>query len=296
MREITEAEIRDYRKHGVVYLPNLLDAAWLEDMHAAFTEEMFSDVEGLTHIDIGSTAEILSQLGVQLLAEDAHPTGRFWARTFNWRSFPAVAELGLRRPMPEVVARLMGSSRINFFGEQLFLKEAGSTHRTAFHQDAPYFHITGTQCCTVWMPLDLVDNDNGMMGYVRGSHRWPIFAANTFASQAPIPGSVLAQLPDIEGHEDDYDIVYYPAKPGDAIVHHVGTVHGSTGNTGMRDRRAFTLRYTGDDVRYHEREGVPPDTQASLQLSNGDVLDSEEFPLIWTSDAGYVRSAAEVIA
>lgn len=190
--------------------------------------------------------------------------------------------------MPEAIAKLMGATRLNFYGEQLFFKEAGSLHRTAFHQDAPYFHLSGGQCCTVWMPLDVVNSDNGMMGYVRGSHLWEIHAANVFASQAPIPGSTLDPLPDIERHEDEYDVVYYPAKPGDAIVHHVRTVHGSTGNTSRRDRRAFALRYLGDDVRYLEREGTPPDSQKSDALEDGDLMDSDEFPLIWTVDQGYL--------
>lgn len=295
MREITDDEIRHYRKHGVVYLPDLVDSAWLADMDVAFTEEMFAAPDGLSHLDLGSTAELLSEMGVQLLAADiGRPTGRFWVRTFNWRAFPAVAKLALEPPMPEAMARLMGCSRLNFFGEQLFFKEAGSAHRSAFHQDAPYFHITGEQCCTIWMPLDVVDADNGMMGYVRGSHRWAIHAANTFASQEPIPGSVLPKLPDVEGHEDDFDIVYYPAKPGDAIVHQVRTVHGSTGNTGTRDRRAFTLRYAGDDIRYLERDGTPPDSQKSAELTDGDLVDSAEFPLIWTSERGYVHDPTGV--
>lgn len=144
MREITDDEIRDYRKHGVVYLPDLVDSTWLAEMETAFTDEMFAVADGLSHLDLVSTAELMSELGIQLLADDtARPTGRFWVRTFNWRSFPAVAKLALEPPMPEAIARLMGSSRLNFYGEQLFLKEAGSIHRSAFHQDAPYFHITG---------------------------------------------------------------------------------------------------------------------------------------------------------
>jgi ectoine hydroxylase-related dioxygenase (phytanoyl-CoA dioxygenase family) len=203
------------------------------------------------------------------------------------RRFPSVAELGCKPPLPEAIAKLMGSSRINFYGEQAFFKEAGPLHRTAFHQDAPYFHLAGDQCCTVWMPLDIVDAENGMMGYIRGSHRWNMHAANVFSSQAPIRGSRLSSLPDIENHEAEYDVVYFPARPGDAIVHHVRTVHGSTGNTSTRDRRALTLRYIGDDVRYHEREGSPPDSQKSPHLTEGALMDSEEFPLIWTAQRGY---------
>lgn len=290
MRKITEEEIRHYREFGVVYLPQLLDAEWLKKMEAAFVEEMFADPEGLNHTDVGVGAELLARGGVELLARDGEKaSGRFWIRTFNWRKFPSITELGCKAPLPEAIAALMGASRLNFYGEQIFLKEAGSLHRTAFHQDEPYFHLVGEQCCTVWMPLDDVDAENGMMGYVRGSHRWETHAANLFASQAPMPGSQRPRLPDIEGHEGDYDLVYYPTKPGDAIVHHVRTVHGATGNTSShRDRRAVALRYAGDDVRYLVREGAPPDSQRSPSLVDGDRMDSEEFPLIWTRDQGYL--------
>ena len=292
MRKITEDEINHYREHGVVYLPNLLDAAWLRKMEAAYTQEMFGDQKGITALDVGARAKELAERGVELLARDTEAaTGRFWIRSFNWRKFPSVAELGCTPPLPETIATLMGSTRINFYGEQLFFKEAGSVHRTTFHQDAPYFHLSGEQCCTVWMPLEDVDADNGMMGYVRGSHRWDIHAASYFGSrQTALPGSENKVLPDIEAHESDYDVIYYPAKAGDAIVHQVRTVHGSTGNTGKRNRRAFTLRYLGNDVRYLERKGAPPDSQKSPQLKNGDVMDSDEFPLIWTADQGYLSA------
>ena len=289
MRQITEDEVRHYQQHGVVYLPDLLDPEWLAELEDGYTEEMFADPAGISHLDLGEASELLAQAGVELLTETTErPTGRFWVRTFNWRHFPAVAKLGCEAPLPEVAAKIMGSTRLNFYGEQAFFKEAGSIHRTAFHQDAPYFHLEGDQCCTIWIPLDVVDAENSMMGYVRGSHRWDIHAANVFTSQTPIPGSMLERLPDIEHNEDKYDVVYYPSKPGDAIIHHVRTVHGSTSNTGTRDRRAFALRYLGDDVRYLEREGAATDSQKSAALKNGDLMDSEEFPLIWTADKGYL--------
>ena len=293
MRFITEREIREYRDHGVVHLPDFLDEDWLRRMEAAFTEEMFAESADLNHVDIAEGARMMKAMGAPMLTPGADSaTGRFWVRTFNWRRFPAVAELGCQPPMPAAIAALLGATRLNFYGEQLFFKEAGSVHRTAFHQDAPYFHLSGDQCCTIWMPLDVVDADNGMMGYVRGSHRWDIHAANSFASQAPLPGSPLTALPDIERNEDGFDVVYYPARPGDAIVHHVRTAHGSTGNASARDRRAFALRYLGDDIRYLERDGSPPDSQRSAVLSVGDLMDSAEFPLIWTQDQGYLPLAA----
>ena len=234
---------------------------------------------------------MLQAMGAELLAsneEVSQAEGLFKVGTFNHLRVPDLRTLGIHAPLPEVAARLMGANRINFYGDQFFLKEPRSMHRTAFHQDAPYFHLEGDQCCTIWMPLDVVDKSNSAMGYVRGSHRWPIHAANGFVTRQPMPGSPEKPLPDIEGHEDDYDIQWVECQPGDAIVHHVRTVHGSTGNTTDRPRRAVSLRYLGEDCRYHPREGTPPDSQKSEHLSPGDPMASPEFPLIWTRDEGYL--------
>ena len=293
MRKITEEERQHYDRHGVVHLPGLLDDDWLKRMEAAFTEEMSADPTRVNSVDFKALTPMIEASGAEFVtAGVASATGRFCISSFNWRRFPALAALCCGPPLPDRVADLIGSNRINFYGEQLFLKEANSLHRTAFHQDMPYFHVTGSKCCTVWIPLDAIGTDNGMMGYVRGSHRWRTHAANGFVTRMPLPGSSLPQLPDIDGAAGEYDIVYLAAQPGDVIVHHANTVHGATGNSSPRDRRAVSLHYLGDDVRYREREGAALDAGKSSALGNGDLMDSAEFPLVWASGAGYVASFA----
>ena len=289
MRDITEEERRHYERHGVVHLPGLLDEGWTERLELAFAEEISADQALVNFVDFKTLTPMMEASGAEFVTQGvAVATGRFCISSFNWRRFPALAALCCGPPLPDRVASLMRSRRIYFYGEQLFLKEAGSLHRTAFHQDKSYFHVTGDKCCTVWIPLDAIEADNGMMGYIRGSHRWPTHAANEFVTQTPLPGSPLPQLPDVEGAAGEYDIVYYPAQPGDVIVHHANAVHGATGNSTQQDRRAASLHYLGDDVRYREREGVALEAGKSPTLKNGDLMDSAEFPLVWASGEGYV--------
>lgn len=297
-RPVTDAEVEHYEKHGFVHLKGILDKDWIEEAETAFNDVMSADPETVHHADLGAMAEMVSSMGEKTLEDSpvnstvlgAEPTGKFWVRSFNWSRIQSLANIGTTGPLPEIAAKLMGASRINFYGDQLFLKEPMSVRRTAFHQDATYFHLEGNQCCTMWIPLDKVDTENSTMGYVRGSHQGPLYLPNTFVSQMPMPGAAgHAQLPDIEGNEADYDIVYCEAEPGDVIIHHVRTLHGSTGNTSpTRRRRAVGLRYIGEDVRYLERDGAPGDSQKSPNLKDGDVMDSPEFPLIWTATDGYV--------
>ena len=78
---------------------------------------------------------------------------------------------------------------------------------------------------------------------------------NNLVTQQPthdMDSAGLPRMPDIEGNEASYDVVYYDADPGDVIVHNMYTIHGSTGNTGASGRRrmAASIRYLGDDIRY----------------------------------------------
>lgn len=93
------------------------------------------------------------------------------------------------------------------------------------------------------------------MGYVKGSHRGPTYAPKNLLTTAEtqtmteyMPKGVQL-LPNIEANEKDYDVIYHEAKPGDVVIHHVNTIHGSAGNTSLeRSRRAASIRYVGDDV------------------------------------------------
>lgn len=288
-RCVSASEVASYKKYGVVKLSGILNKDWLERAVRVYEEVMDSSDEALDSSDAGARAREVASAGGGLLTPNTeNATGRFVIRTWNWNMVPMLADLGTGSPFSEIAASLMSANRINFFGDQLFLKEPGSMHRTAFHQDASYFNIEGDQCLTIWIPLDVVDLENGAMGYVRGSHRWPIHAANMFISQDAYPGGAREPLPDIEGNESEFDIEYYDVKPGDVIIHHVRTAHGSTGNLSAdRGRRAIAFRYCGDDIRYLERPGVPENSPKSDSLKNGDVIDSAEFPLIWTKEAGY---------
>ncbi len=290
MRDITEEERRHYDRHGVVHLSCFLDDDWFAHLKAACAQEMAEDQTRLNFVDFTAMIPIIEASDAEFVTPGAKSaTGRFCVSSFNWQLFPTLAELCCGPPLPERIADLIRSNRINFYGEQLFIKDAGSLHRTTFHQDTPYFHVTGDKCCTVWIPLEAVSSDNGMMGYVRGSHRWQTHAPNGFITQKPLPGSQLPKLPDIEGNASEYDIVYYPAEPGDVIVHHANTVHGATGNRSSRDRLAYSLHYLGDDVRYCERVGATAlDSGKSPVLKDGDLMDCWEFPLVWTNEKGYL--------
>ncbi|MEQ8827756.1 MAG: phytanoyl-CoA dioxygenase family protein, partial [Parvibaculum sp.] len=175
--------------------------------------------------------------------------------------------------------------------DQTLTKEPGTREYTAFHTDEPYYHLHGDQVCGMWVSPDIVTEESGAMRYVRGSHRWgTYFRPNSFVNQQTL-GELLdpsldddaqVHLPDIEGNEGDYDIVTYPSNPGDVLVHHSNLIHGSKPNyLGDRARRAVSFRYAGDDVTYHFHKSAPPQPHHRHALKDGDVLDCDQFPVVW---------------
>jgi ectoine hydroxylase-related dioxygenase (phytanoyl-CoA dioxygenase family) len=202
------------------------------------------------------------------------------ARSREFRQF------SLGGAAPEIAAALLDSDKINFFGDQIFVKEPGTRERTAFHQDATYFEIEGEKCCVLWIPVDPVTLESGTILYVRGSHRdGKLYQPNVFIAQTPLPGAQGEPLPDIEGHMEHYDIIHFDVEPGDVIVHHYLTIHGAGGNhSRYQVRRAASLRYCGDDIRFQTRPWAPRQLHHTTRLKDGDPLSGPDFPVVWSRD------------
>jgi len=310
IRDITEAERLTYERDGVVCLRQIVPPALVDTLRGAIdeaTRTLKSSPAGydLTRIsraieskdldaliresggqyNVVGLAQAVLQSGAALLVDaregDLSSPGRFVLDTGVAARIGGFREFTLAGPGPKIAAALMGATKVNFYDDQIFVKEPGTRERTAYHQDGPYFHLEGDQICTQWVPVDVVPKSVSLR-YVRGSHRWgKHYQPNVFVSQMPFPGSEGEPLPDIEGHEGEYDLISFDVAPGDVVAHHHLTIHGAPGNAHNEMRRAAGIRYCGDDVRYRFRPAAPQQLHHSHALQDGDVLDSEQFPVVW---------------
>ncbi len=208
--------------------------------------------------------------------------GCFFYDVAAWQRDHGVREVAFDSALPPLVADLLDTTYLNFWEDTTFAKGPRSRQKTAFHQDLAYFQITGAHCVIVWIPLDPANTENGVVEYVRGSHKWgEVYAPNVFVSQTPFASSPEKRCPDIEGNRDQYDIVSFDVEPGDVIIHHVLTVHGAGGNMSDRWRRAMSFRYCGDQVRYFDRPGAIQQVGVSGDLEDGQRLFSKDYPIVW---------------
>ena len=180
--------------------------------------------------------------------------GRFHGNLRLWETHDTFRDICLNSELPGLARQFFGSRKINMLYDQLFVKEASMGQRTRWHNDQPYWPVRGRQVLSFWIALDKTTAENGRLEFIRGSHLWDRwFQPETFGKTASIAqyerNPAFEDIPDIEAHRDDYDIISWDLEPGDVYVFSAMTVHGAGGNSlASRRSRGYTLRYTGDDV------------------------------------------------
>ena len=70
---------------------------------------------------------------------------------------------------------------------------------------------------------------------------------------------------------------------GDAILFNFKILHSSSGNSEKIPRRAFSMRFIGDDVRYIERDGETSPPFKGINLKAGEKMRKDWFPVVWSN-------------
>lgn len=123
------------------------------------------------------------------------------------------------------------------------------------HQDGYYFHIEPCEAMTMWLALDEVDEANGCLRYVAGSHRQGLRAHGRTQTLGFSQGIADYGTPEDVANERPVCV-----GPGDLIVHDALTIHRAEGNhSPTRSRRALGLVY------YSSRAQVDEDAKARYQ-------------------------------
>ena len=137
---------------------------------------------------------------------------------------------------------LLGDGVVNR-NMQWFTKPARIGAETPPHQDGFYFMLEPNEALTLWLALDTVNDENGCVRYVRGSHR-----------RGMRPHRETAVLGFSQGVTDygeaDYasEAAIYAA-PGDLIAHHCMTIHRAGPNPSDHPRRALGFVYYAQRAR-----------------------------------------------
>ena len=258
---VTQADIDAFARDGVCCIRGL-----------------FADhVEGLR----AGVARNMAEPGPHA-AENLKPgeAGRFFDDYCNWQRIGEFEDAIRHSPAAEVAADLMGSEAVQIFHDHVLVKEPGTSKPTPWHQDGPYYFVEGRQTVSFWSPLDPVREAS--LRCVAGSHLWekPVLPTRWLSEEDfyPDPDAYMpVPDPDAEGMR----VLEWEMQPGDAVAFSYGVLHGARGNTSDRRRRAFSVRFVGDDARYVERPGRTSPPFEGHGMVAGQRLREDWFPVVF---------------
>ena len=264
--QIDRQTAEDVHHDGIVCLRQVFDQAWVKELRRL--------------------------ADVMLNAEDRHPVqprelskegddGWFFNEMFIWPRNGHFKKVIFESPASAIAGTVIGSTRVNILFDQLLIKEPGTLEPTTWHQDISFWPFQGDQVCTIWLALDVVTAQFGVVEYVRGSHRW----GKRYQPELLVGGRRYQQhgldaLPYFCAMRSELDIISFEMASGDCTVHHGLTVHSAPGNSRTdRRRRAYVTRLAEDDVIYDPREGTQP-VLHNPELQAGDSVKSALWPVI----------------
>ena len=227
---ISEQDVAYYRENGYLVVANVLSGAEVEELRRV-TEEFVENARSRASHD-----EVYD-------LEDSHsaaePRVRRIKTPHQWHE--SYARMVAHPGILEVLKQLWGPS-IRFDVSKLNLKAAGYGAPVEWHQDWAFYPHTNDDLAAVGIMIDDVDEANGPLMVLPGSHLGPIFDHHDdqgFFCGAMDPG---------RGELDLAQAVKLTGPAGSITIHHARTVHGSATNTSGRPRRLLLHQYRAADA------------------------------------------------
>jgi phytanoyl-CoA hydroxylase len=153
-----------------------------------------------------------------------------------------------KHPRWLALARALVGEAVEAQEPEWFNKPPGSESPTPPHQDNYYFNLKPPNVLTIWLALDKVDEENGCLRYVTGSHRKGI-RPHGRSNVLGFSQGITDYGPDDAARE-----VRIELEPGDVAVHHGETIHRADPNRSRtRNRRAFAMVIKGVSCRLDEQ-------------------------------------------
>jgi phytanoyl-CoA hydroxylase len=157
---------------------------------------------------------------------------------------PFFHELMFAGKFPELAALLLQDAAVGK-NMQYFNKPPQKGKPTPAHQDGYYFMLEPNEAVTMWLALENVDEENGCVRYVKGSHLKGMRPHSKTQTLGFSQG-----ISDFGTEDDKANEVFFATKAGDLLIHHSLTIHRADGNKSLdRTRKALGLIYYADRAK-----------------------------------------------
>ena len=256
---LSDSDVERFDRDGFLAGPAVLDPPRVEELR--------DEMARVLRAEAGAPAPVLMS---NLRGDDGSPV---WQIVDIWRASDAFRRLIFDPLITAAVGQLARSSRLRIWHDQVQYKPAAIGGVNMWHQDAPLWPVLRPMTeVSAWVALDDVDEANGCMSMVPGSHGWGDRMAylQTLGSFDDLPE-------EFEGHQVSERTC--PVRAGEVHFHHALTWHGSRPNPSGRPRRAIALHFMTEGTLYVAAgEHV---MKRFINVKDGEPVAGEYFPVVW---------------
>ena len=220
-----------FDQDGFVSVPRFCDVAELQALEAALARFIAERVPALPveHVFYEDKAN----LGTLKQIQRMHEHDDFFGEFFEGKP---------KRLAEEILGEKVVGKNLQYFNKPPALGLA-----TPPHQDGFYFMLEPCRALTMWMALDVVDEENGCVRYVRAIHTRAgcarTDARRRSAFRRASPTSAKRRMRETMRWRA-------PRSPGDLLAHHGLTIHRADANaSATRTRRALGFIFYGESAR-----------------------------------------------
>jgi len=252
---ISEQDVAFYNDNGYLVVPNVLNDDEVAELRHV-TEEF---VEAARHVPEHNAIYDL---------EDSHSPAEPRVRRIKTphAHHEAYAKMVAHPNILALLQKLWGTS-IRFDVSKLNLKAAGYGAPVEWHQDWAFYPHTNDDLCAIGIMIDDVDETNGPLMVIPGSHKGPIL--NHHAGEGYFCGAIDPGRQEVNFGE----AVKLAGAAGSVTVHHVRAIHGSATNTSGKPRRLLLHQYRAADAWPLMAAGQPWKEYRENLISGEDTID-----------------------
>lgn len=260
-RGMRDEQVQRYRKDGFCLGEVVLTEAEVEALRAEL-DRVIADRDK----DVPQPVHLVN------LSRD--PSAMVWQIVNIWQASAPFRSLLDKPGIADAAAELSGARELRVWHDQIQYKPAATGGVNMWHQDSPYWPVLQpkTEQITAWIALDDVDEENGCMWMVPGSHQWgeQIDFLHTLESFESMPG---------EFQDRRIEVRPCPVRKGQIHFHHSLTWHGSNANHSGRPRRAVAIHFMSGETHYAPSR--PHVMEQFISVKPGETIAGEVFPLVW---------------
>ena len=266
---LSNAQIKSYKEDGVNVLRDVFSEEWLELVHKSINFGRSNP--GPMYLDY---------------SKDTKP-GSYCADMWIWRENEYMKEFMFNSPAAKIAGEAMQVDSISLITDNWLVREAGAVNRAPWHQDNPYFDVSG-KWCILWMGLEPVSKGGGVV-FLKGSHKWDrkfMPLSFTGSGQKAETKKGYEPTPDFSAELEKYEVLEFELAPGDCLIFDSHTVHGAPNPVPPSETvNRLTMRFAKGDALF-EKRGSWTDEQTDYWEAHGmregkPLVKGSLLPIVW---------------